>query len=353
MARVDLKKRILMVFQSLPDNLKKYPIFIAVSGGVDSTVLADVALNLRDSLPPLHFIHLNYRFRIPDSDQEEGSLREWARKEKILFFSKRFSSKLKPKNLQAWAREKRFQFFQQTIQKKFQGKGIVWLAHHQQDQAETVFHRLLRGAGLDGLGGMETLELIKDLHGKQFSNPLMLFRPLLEAPHEAILHYAKAHRLPYHQDRSNLTDQYLRNRIRRIFFPLLLQENPQSLVGMVRLGRLARGAKRGLDWVAEEYLAQGKNYGKSKNTLKRKSLLRFPSSLAVIILEKWLRARLASPQSYLPLLARLEEVLNAPSKGDFQIPLKGNDILRISAENFSILRKRKKKSGLRKSKILC
>ncbi len=351
--RVDLKKWVWTAYQTLPQEFKKYPIFLATSGGMDSTVLASIALSLREKLPPLHWIHLNYRLRIPDSDSEEQSLKEWAKGEKVAFFSKRFSSKNKPKNLQAWAREKRFQFFHQIIQKKFKGKGTVWLAHHQQDQAETVFHRLLRGAGLEGLGGMERLEVLKDLHGKKFSAPLYLFRPLLEVPHEAIQHYAKVHHLSYHQDRSNLTDQYLRNRIRRQIFPLLLKENPQIMQVLVRLGSIAKEAKNGLRWVAENYLSKPQAFFKTKNSLQLKPLRGLPASLVSVILEKWLKTRLDSPQSYHRLLPALEMGVCSPVSREYRIPLKGKFEIALTAERFSIVRKRKGKSGLRKPKALC
>src|SRR5262245_54877168 len=133
MALVDLKKRFWREFQALPESYRKSPIFLALSGGKDSTAMAHVALSLRSKLPPLHFLHVNYHLRLPDSDQEEKFLRNWAKREGIPFHVQRLYPKDKPKNLQDWARRQRYQFFRAVMEKQ-KGSGLVCLAHHQNDQ---------------------------------------------------------------------------------------------------------------------------------------------------------------------------------------------------------------------------
>lgn len=251
MRKIDPSKALLEAWQNLPPDQKKLPVYIAVSGGGDSTVLASAAARLRDRLPDMHWLHVNYRLRRPDSDLEEAHLRRWAGQLGIPLHVRKLRPGRKRKNAQAWARGVRFQFFLETIQKQSRGKGMVWLGHHEQDQAETVLLRLLRGSGLSGLAGMEARETILLAGAKK---ALQLFRPFLKVPKEALRRYLKTQDLVYFEDRSNGTPVYQRNRIRRDILPLCLQENPRTVEALCTFAQRAEAAAETLSGLAAQEL---------------------------------------------------------------------------------------------------
>ncbi len=308
MQRVDLKKRVRERFEALPKALREAPVYLGVSAGMDSSVLAAVALELRDRLPPLHFLHVNYGLRRPDCDREEALLRKWADREGLRLEVLRLAPRTKPENLQAWAREKRFAFFRRILQKRSKGRGTVWLAHHRRDQAETVLLRLLRGAGLRGLAGMGVLE---EWEG------LALFRPFLDVPHEALQLYARNHRILFRQDRSNFTDAYLRNRVRRRILPIFKKENPNIEETLMTLAERAGRANEALEILAEAWL---KRSGRGLR-LALASLRREPPALQASILEAWLKKRSGRPQSWNEILPRLLAAVAAGKS--LELPLKG------------------------------
>ncbi|HEX5034242.1 MAG TPA: ATP-binding protein, partial [bacterium] len=100
MQRVDLKKRVRESFAALPRAWREAPVYLAVSAGMDSSVLAAVALELRDRLPPLCFLHVNYGLRRPDCDWEEAVLRKWADREGLPIEVLRLKPRAKLENLQ-------------------------------------------------------------------------------------------------------------------------------------------------------------------------------------------------------------------------------------------------------------
>ncbi|MCE9626056.1 MAG: tRNA lysidine(34) synthetase TilS [Deltaproteobacteria bacterium] len=323
--RVDLQKRVLERYLRLPRELREVPVFVAVSGGLDSSVLAAVALSLRERLPALRFLHVNYRLRIPDSDREEAALRAWAGREGVAIDALRLRPQPKRANLQAWARELRLAFFQKVMLRR--GGGLLWMAHHRQDQAETVLVRLLRGAGLKGLGGMESLETL---------GGLWVFRPFLEVPRSALEVYAKSHSLEFHHDRSNDGDFYLRNRIRHRILPLLLEENPRACEVLEKVARRAGEAADALEVLAKAWLKKRAKGGRGvPQEIERKALCRHPVALRAAILEVWLAARTEGPLALGVLLEEVLETLESPLKTR-EFPLKGGKNLVLSSQKIQI-----------------
>ncbi len=316
-------------YLALPQALRGLPVWIAVSGGLDSTVLAAVALQLRSRLPPLHFAHVNYGLRVPDSDREEASLRAWAKRAEVPIQVLRLRPKAKPVNLQAWARERRLAFFRRLIAARAGGRGLVWMAHHQGDQAETVLARLLRGAGLKGLRGMDEVEEI---------GGLWVFRPFLEVPKEALRVYAEAHRLDFHHDRSNDGVDYLRNRIRHRILPLLAEENPRILEALSTFAARAGQAASALESLAQAWLRRaGRGAKGMPAALDARALRRQPRALRAAILEAWLRLKTGREQSFgkilPPLLAGLEEISKK-----LELPLKGGYRAMLNPKNLALRR---------------
>ena len=128
----------------------------------------------------------------------------------------------KGEGLEQAARRLRYAFFQRMCE---QAPGVVAVAHHQEDQAETVLMHLLRGTGLRGLQGMQPK---RD----------WLIRPLLYNSRASIETYIRANRIPYCEDGSNADCRYTRNRIRHRLLPYLQSEfNPQIVPALVRLAQ--------------------------------------------------------------------------------------------------------------------
>jgi tRNA(Ile)-lysidine synthase len=126
----------------------------------------------------------------------------------------------------------------------FAGCAADWLAlaHHRDDQAETVLFRLLRGAGVSGAGGMPD-------ERSQGDGP-RLIRPLLDRPRALIARYAEAHALAWVEDASNADPRYRRNYLRREVMPRIEAQFPGAAAALARAGRHFAEAAQLLDELA-------------------------------------------------------------------------------------------------------
>ena len=179
---------------------------IGVSGGPDSLCLLDVFRLLSEKHGfKLHIAHVNYRLRGAASDQDEALVRERAAKHNlpITVFRPKQPSK---GNLEESLREERYAFFERLRQKL--GYDLIVVAHNEDDQAETLLLRLLRGAGLQGLSAMR-------------AKSGTVIRPLLTMSRQDILQYLHERDISYREDGSNADRRFMRNRIRHELIPLL------------------------------------------------------------------------------------------------------------------------------------
>jgi bifunctional protein TilS/HprT len=187
-------------------------ILVCVSTGVDSMVLLDVLYKLQKDLKLTIIVaHVNHQKR-KISDVEEEFIIDFCEKQNLKIYTKRFDFDSK-QNFQAEARDKRYQFFLEIATKE-EIKKIV-LAHHADDNIETIMMRMIRGSNFAGYAGMR---LKSEFRGIQ------VLRPMLTINKKQILHYAKERKLRYFEDESNFTDVYKRNRIRQNILPFLYFE---------------------------------------------------------------------------------------------------------------------------------
>lgn len=185
------------------------PVVIGVSGGIDSMVLVHALAQhgVRGVI-----VHVNYGLR-DSADSDEALVRRWAAAAVPAWPVHIHKADMLSGNVQEAAREVRYaQMAQQAHQ---HGSQAVLVAHHQQDQAETVLLNLLRGAGPKGLAGMPIARPL------QPNTDITLLRPLLNVSKSAIRAYAEAHQVPYRTDPTNESTAYRRNRIRHEVLPLL------------------------------------------------------------------------------------------------------------------------------------
>ncbi|MEK3884261.1 tRNA lysidine(34) synthetase TilS [Paenibacillus sp. PL2-23] len=208
-------------------------VVVAVSGGPDSMALLHMLHSLsREQRLTLVVGHVNHGFRVEESARELELVRAYS--EALGLACETVTLELAAYivenrlNLQSTAREERYRFLLETA--ALHGAERIALAHHADDQAETVLMRLLRGSGLTGLSGMSSIRSQKNVQ---------LIRPLLRMNKSDLLRYCEEQAIPYCADSSNQERYYLRNTIRLDVIPYLSQFNPQLPVTLQRLAEVA------------------------------------------------------------------------------------------------------------------
>ncbi len=210
-----------------------------VSGGADSVALLRALHQLGI---PVTIAHLNHQLRGADSDADERFVRGLADKLSLPIVVKSVnvrhlaeSSKL---SLEMAARQARHDFFAEF------GDTVVALAHHADDQVETFFLKLARGAGSEGLEGMSLFQQIGQVR---------LIRPMLDIPRAEILQWLKANKLEWREDASNSDETVLRNRVRHTILPLLEQElNPNLRETILRTMNILRAENEWMNSTLED-----------------------------------------------------------------------------------------------------
>ncbi len=192
----------------LKEKVKAYEkcnFLLAVSGGVDSMVLANLFLknNLSFSIA-----HCNFKLRSKESDIDHDFVKKWSLKHKIHCYSNEFNTiefcKKNKMGIQEGARKLRYDWFDGLLS-KFNFDYLV-TAHHLNDQIETYLINSSRGSGINGLLGIT-------------SSSQKIFRPLLNILKIDILDYAQQNFVDYREDSSNSSEDYQRNMIRNSVLP--------------------------------------------------------------------------------------------------------------------------------------
>jgi len=210
-------------------------VIVGVSGGADSLVLLHVLRSLSDEFDlHLHVAHLNHQLRGPESEEDAEFVaalaREWKLPATIAARDVAMFAREERLSIEELARRTRYAFLAEVARE--QNASTIAVAHHRDDQVETVLMHFLRGAGLAGLRGMQhKIEMRGVAFGLPESrtalqSPLYLIRPLLDVPRAAIEQYCKDNYLAPRVDRTNWDTTQLRNRLRHEVLPYLEQLNP-------------------------------------------------------------------------------------------------------------------------------
>ena len=218
-------------------------LLVAVSGGIDSMVLADILYRLRQDLDvALVIASFDHGLR-PESGSDLEFVHSWAEEHGLPFIGgkKDIAAISGGKNVEDIGRRERYAFLRSAAAKC--GAAAIATAHHQGDQAETVLLHLLRGSGVTGLAGIHPS-----------GNGLV--RPLLCATRSDIASYASANNIDYREDSTNSSTHYLRNRIRLELLPYLSQYNPNIDLELNNLASICRSEDALLDEMAEISLAE-------------------------------------------------------------------------------------------------
>lgn len=215
------------------------PTLLAVSGGLDSTVLAHL---FRAAGLPFGLAHCNFQLRDDESEGDEVFVQQMARQYAVPFYTKRFETKDYAQkmglSIQMAARTLRYGWLEDI--RTAQGFGALATAHHLNDAVETVLLNFARGTGLAGLTGIA-------------ARNAALIRPLLFATRPDLETYAAANHLAWREDRSNATDDYARNYVRHNLVPPFLTLNPNFLATAARNLRRLRATQANADFLLRQF----------------------------------------------------------------------------------------------------
>ena len=208
---------------------------VALSGGIDSVVLLHT---LKDR--PVRAIHVHHGLS-PNADAWAQFCRRLCKQWQVPLAVRRVRVAKADKGPEAAARAARYGVLKKSP------FDVVFLAHHLDDQAETVLMNLLRGAGVAGARGMQPLSRLGDK---------TLARPLLEVSREQVLAYARKHRLEWVEDESNARDEYTRNFVRRQLGPLIASRFPAWKASVARAARHFSKRQLGAEELLRAYLRE-------------------------------------------------------------------------------------------------
>ena len=214
---------------------------VGVSGGIDSIVLLDLIARVAKKMSlKIVVAHVNYSLRGRESDRDENIVFEAANEYSIPVEILRKKPR-EGKNLQNSAREIRFKYYQ-DIASRYNLESVA-TAHHMDDQAETILLHMIRGSGLRGLAGIQSVSKM---------GGLKLIRPLLPFSKSELEEYAKKRKLKYEVDSTNLKSDYSRNSIRNELVPALKKFNPRIVESLHSMSIRIASDDDALGMVADE-----------------------------------------------------------------------------------------------------
>lgn len=185
-------------------------IVVGVSSGPDSMALLDM---LKKNLNcKIVCAHINHNIR-SQSNEEEKYLKEYCKKENIIFEATKINSYQK-NNFENEAREKRYQFYEKILNKY--NSHNLFLAHHGDDLIETIIMKIIRGSNLEGYAGIKTISKLENYK---------IIRPLLNLTKKDIIKYNQENNIKYYIDNTNEDTKYTRNRYRKTLLPILKNED--------------------------------------------------------------------------------------------------------------------------------
>ncbi|RMH66130.1 MAG: tRNA lysidine(34) synthetase TilS, partial [Bacteroidetes bacterium] len=225
-----------MAEQGLPEPGEA--VLVGLSGGVDSVVLTVVLQRLGYRVAAAH---VNYRLRGAASEEDEAWVRAFCREQRVPCHVRRLAEGAVVRvargtggSVQAAARTLRYAYFEERARRL----GLRWVAvaHHLDDQAETVLLHLLRGTGVEGMAGMPVARPIRP------GSPVRVMRPLLGVRRHAIEAFARHQGLGWREDASNTHPRYRRGVLRAEVLPLLEARFGAAVVpNLARTAALVRG----------------------------------------------------------------------------------------------------------------
>ena len=216
--------------------MKKY--LVALSGGADSVCLL---LKMIEEGRSVEAVHCNFHLRGDESDRDEAFVVSLCERLGVplhrVHFDTREYAALHKVSIELAARELRYRYFEQL--RRDIGAEAIMVAHHRDDNVETVLMNLVRGTGIRGMAG------IRPVNGH-------ILRPLLDMSRKDIEDYLKKKGETYVTDSTNLEDDATRNKFRHHVIPLLQSLNPKASENIHSTSRHIAEAEKILSWVIQE-----------------------------------------------------------------------------------------------------
>jgi tRNA(Ile)-lysidine synthase len=210
---------------------------VGVSGGADSVALA---LLLRKLGYSIVIAHLNHGLRGTESDADEAFVRQLAKRWKVPFATQKIDAvRLGAGNLENKLRQIRYGFLEKTRQRH--KADFVAVAHHRDDQIETILMHLARGSGLRGLRGMS---LVQD----------RVVRPLLNIPKRDLTDFLKREKTSFRTDRSNFDNSFRRNHFRHQIIPALRADWATMEKDLIAMATFAQEATKKTEAEAKRWI---------------------------------------------------------------------------------------------------
>lgn len=248
-------------------------VLVGVSGGPDSTALCFLFKEIQEKLSlRVTLAYLNHGLRKKESLREENFVKSLGERLEFSVIIERADVKkargTSGLSLQEAARNIRYDFYARAAGKC--GTEKVALAHHADDQAETMILRLMEGTGMEGLSG---------IHPKRGRNGIIVIRPLLLAAKKEILQYLKENKISYCVDSSNEKLVYKRNMVRKKILPALEKINPASREAMIRLWNIFYHENEWVKSLARKEEKKCVRYGQDDAVLSLKPFAPLPLPL--------------------------------------------------------------------------
>ena len=270
-------------------------IVVGLSGGPDSVFLLHLLASLQEKYNlSLIAAHLNHEWR-EEADQEQKDCATLAQKLNLPFVTAKRSELTVPfkqnGSQEEYGRKLRRHFFE-TVLREHNANSIA-LAHHAQDQEETFFIRLIRGASLTGLTG------IKPKHG-------LYIRPLLETNKSEILAWLHEQNILYAIDKTNESSDYLRNRIRMNVLPALRACDDRFEINFLSTINRLQATEQFLENLTHRTFEKISHIQNNQRIINVEQLLNIDEALHHRILVHWL---ISEKVSFPTTQAFLDEIL--------------------------------------------
>jgi len=300
----------------LKENITQYRnakvLWVAYSGGCDSHVLLHSLVALRSEIKAeIKAIHINHGLS-PFAPEWEEHCRDTCEQLAVPYIAISVNAKKKNSSPEEAARHARYAEWKKLLNKN----EVILLAHHQDDQAETVLIQLLRGAGVKGLAAMPS---------QQYFSKGLLCRPLLTFLREEIHSYAVEHKLNWIDDPSNFDTDFDRNFLRHDVVPLLETHWPSLKKVLSRTASHQADA----DQLLTELAFQDWHHVRENNQINISALVKLSEKRQRNILRYWLAdiCELILPDT-VHLQRILNEVLTAAVDAKPEVIWRGGEVRR-------------------------
>ena len=308
------------MYDAFISHIRQSPLFepnkrylLACSGGLDSMALAYI---LHAAGIQVELAHVNFGLRGTESDGDEEFVRNWAQDRSLPIHIHRANTvewaDKKGISIQMAAREIRYQFFEET-RNQHHMEGII-LAHHQDDQLETIFLNLVRGTGIEGLYGMS------ERRG-------WLIRPLLPFSRVQLESYMEEVKQTWREDRSNASSDYKRNKLRHSGLPALYNLEPDTRQNLLQSFERLKDTGKAFSDLFELWKTEHVREQHGISFLAYKSLSNMPGVASLLYF--WLKPYGFNSDQALSLSKSLEDI--KPGKllrsATYELSLDRNELL--------------------------